>query len=69
MYPNSFFNVFLYPIPDPYSTISDSIRIRKENKVAWTYLKVLFIMSNQLFNFIVTNDALEPFNSISRNNF
>ena len=34
------FSVFLYPIPDPYSTISGSIRIRKENKVAWTYLKV-----------------------------
>jgi hypothetical protein len=29
----------------------------------------LFITSNQLFNFIVTNDALKPFNSISINNF
>jgi hypothetical protein len=33
IYPNSFFSVFLYPIPDPYSTISGSIRIHK-NKVA-----------------------------------
>ena len=34
IYPNPFFSVFLYPIPDPYSTICDSIRISKENKVS-----------------------------------
>lgn len=34
IYMNSFFNVFLYPIADPYSIISNSIRARKENKVS-----------------------------------
>jgi hypothetical protein len=34
IYPNSFFSVFLSPIPDLYSTISGNIRILKGNKVS-----------------------------------
>jgi hypothetical protein len=34
IYPNSFFSVFLFPIPYLYSTISDNIRIVKGNKVS-----------------------------------
>ena len=61
------FNVFLYPIPDPYSTTSDSIRIKQDIR---NLLKsFLSITSKQLFNFIITNNAWNLFNTISINNF
>jgi hypothetical protein len=67
---NSFSNIFPYPIPDPYSTIFDSIISAKKKQGTMNVLKsFLSITSDQLFNFIITNNALTPFNSISINNF
>jgi hypothetical protein len=54
------FQCFLRLIPNLY--LNDSIRIHKENKISWTYLKVLFVKSGKIFNFIITND-------VSINNF
>lgn len=71
MYLNSFFNIFLYPIPDPTKNMEypTFVCIREEQGTLKVSKSFLSMTSAKLFDYNISSDALKQFNIIFINNF